>query len=235
MRLTVSRQVTPRGVPFEMLVRPDTNEGAIATAVLGDDEYGLRDLALSGWALDVGGYSGAVGIALALDNPDLRVVIVEPVPANAEVIETNIAAQHLSERVTLVASAAAGCDCDQVIFYDYRKAGNEPANYVSDVRMMANIYEPRKDVEATRAVVPGISLPTLLSWFHIEDVALLKIDCEGCEWGFLNSPAVARIARLTGEYHGAPGVPGLHERLDATHEVEIVTDSAVGLFRAVRR
>jgi hypothetical protein len=73
------------------------------------------------------------------------------------------------------------------------------------------------------------------------DIALCKLDCEGGEYGFLDSPDVARIALIVGEWHpngreGA-GPDAIRQLLDATHDVTIYPHpaSGPGNFRAVRR
>jgi hypothetical protein len=86
---------------------------------------------------------------------------------------------------------------------------------------------------------PGIGLVALMALHDITEVALVKLDCEGCEWAVLRSPAVQWVERFIGEYHGVPGLAGVHEALDATHIVSELRDSRPevheGLFLAVRR
>ena len=78
---------TPRGSPMLLAIRGDTNDGALAKGLLDTDEYRLKDLPdLTGWALDIGAHVGTVTIALAIDHPGLKVIAVEPVPDNVELL-----------------------------------------------------------------------------------------------------------------------------------------------------
>ena len=70
------------------------------------------------------------------------------------------------------------------------------------------------------------------------DIALCKIDCEGGEYGFFDSPDVARIALIVGEWHPNGGGPDdIRRLLEPTHDVTIYPHpaSGPGNFRAVRR
>ena len=75
---------TPNGRRVTMHYRTGTNVHNTLWASLNEDEYHLRGEHFTGTAIDVGGYLGSVGIGLAVDNPDLSVVIIEPVPPNAD-------------------------------------------------------------------------------------------------------------------------------------------------------
>ena len=83
--------------------------------------------------------------------------------------------------------------------------------------------------------VPGISLQRLLTKYKIDRVELLKIDCEGCEWQFLRSKAIARVDRIVGEYHDALSFADLEAVLSPTHVLTQWTEGPVGLFGAVLR
>jgi hypothetical protein len=99
--------ITPNGNSLVLATRGDTNDAAMANAILSTDEYQLHGRHLSGWALDIGSHIGSVGLALAVDNIDLSVVCIEPVPDNCEVIRASIAANALGGRV-FVEEGSAG-------------------------------------------------------------------------------------------------------------------------------
>src|SRR5881396_102281 len=101
----IGEWVTPRGAPVSMEFRDGTNDWNTLSIIFTNDEYGLRDLRLDGIALDVGAYLGGVAIALALDNPGLRVIAIEPVPDNGDLIERNITRNSVQDRVTLIRGA----------------------------------------------------------------------------------------------------------------------------------
>ena len=100
-----------------MNVREGTNDHNTAQACMTQDEYGLAGLHLCGEALDVGGYAGGVTIGLLMDNPELHVTIIEPLPANLELIRSNLEANGLTERATVIAGAAG---TDPLIAYNGR-------------------------------------------------------------------------------------------------------------------
>ncbi len=173
-------------------------------------------------------------------------VAVEAIPENAELLTRNVARNDLGERV-FVESAGAGGPGETVvpIIYGYESVGVAgrdrtvvDATYVSQCRYIGNIFQyPDGEQRAITEDRPGLSLSAILAKYEIDRVALLKIDCEGCEWTFLTDPAVDRIDELIGEYHGggyrgSPGADGIHALLDATH---VVTAYGASLFRATHR
>jgi FkbM family methyltransferase len=224
--------------------RPGTVD-ANAVFALRDDEYGLWDHQWTGWAVDVGAQIGTVGISLALHNADLRVVCIEAVPESSDILERNIAAFGLEDRVVSVrAWAGAPGALSGTCHYGYRGGDVESDGYVAAHRFVGNTWVDSRSPEFS-AELPAVSLDGILAAYGISDVAIMKIDCEGCEWDFLDTPAVAKVHTITGEYHG--GYPGkirhqpvpwarLHALLDATHTVTVdETSPIVGDFRAVRR
>lgn len=214
--------------------RTNTNDAALATGIIRDDEYGLAGLTpLRGTAIDVGAHIGSVSLTLAMDHPDLTVVAVEVVPENCDVLRHNIALNGLSSRVTVV-EAAAGRPGQKTktVLWNYRSAGNEPEAYVRDSRFIAGIYDASADADAHR--VPVVSLDMLMA--DLPTLALLKVDCEGCEWDLLRSQRVADVERIIGEYHNRGGLEGLRALIGDTHTVEQVGGGDdIGLFVAVLR
>ncbi len=214
--------------------RNDTNDGALVLGIVKDDEYRLRQLPnLTGTAVDIGAHIGAVTVALALDHPDLRVIAVEAVPENVEVLRANVTANDLEDRVVVIEAAAAEPGRRRVaMLWGYRSAGNEPEGYVRDSRYIANIYDA-KHADADRHMVPAIDLDTVMD--GLDGLAALKVDCEGCEWQFLRSPRTRDVARIFGEFHNGPRFEGLQALL-ADHDVtQFGGAEDVGLFQAVAR
>lgn len=240
MTLAGAKTVGGRFVSFA--VRPDTNDGALVTGVVTEDEYGLRKLGvLSGWAIDIGAHVGSVAVALAADNPDLQVVAVEAIPDNADLIRRTAQQNGLADRVHVIAAAAASeAEHDTgkriPITYGWTSSENQPDSYMRESRFIGGMV-PANETSRTIAC-PAISLGAICERFGIVEVSLLKTDCEGCEWFVLTSPAVARVRRITGEMHVSShgDAAYLHRLLDPTHEVTIAKpDLNVSLFEAVRR
>lgn len=226
------------------LCRQGTVDGN-AVYALANDEYHLWSRAYSGWAIDVGAQIGTVGITLARQNPDLRVLCVEAVPESSEILEENIRRLISDDRVISIrASAGKPGQLTGTCHYDYTGGDVEDDGYVSAHRFVGNTWQDRRKPEHS-ITLPSVSLDDLLATYGIEEVAVLKIDCEGCEWGFLDTPAVARVQLISGEFHGGyPGHPAfveepverIRELLEPTHEVTFFsTEPIVGTFEAVRR
>lgn len=226
------------------LTRDGTTD-ANAVFALANDEYHLRDKTLTGWAIDVGAHIGTVALSLARQHPHLRVIAVEAVPDNSDILEQNIARMGLSDRVTSVrAWAGAPGQETGTVHYGYTHRAEEGDSYVSAHRFIGQTWrelaEPEFAVE-----LPAVSLDSLLEQYGIDDLTLLKIDCEGGEWAFLNTPAIAKVETVAGEYHGGyPGtadyqpnpVAALDRLLGKTHRIKFWSqEPVIGLFEATRR
>lgn len=225
---------TPHGRTVEYHTRLDTNDGALVSGILDSDEYGLGSLdGLSGLAIDIGAHIGGVCLPLAIDHPELRIIAVEPVPENVAVLRENVALNGLTDRIEVVEAAGTRPRVKRVdVTWDYRTAGNEPEGYVRDSRYIANIYGPETSDATTRAV-EATSLDRLMA--GIESLALLKIDCEGCEWDVLRSRRALDIEIVIGEWHNGPRLAGLRELLPGHDITQTGGHDDVGMFRAVRR
>lgn len=205
--LTQQAFTTPRGRHVLMWIRAETNDFNTLSSCLTEDEYGLKDLHLEGWALDIGAYTGGVTVALAMDNPELQVVAVEPVPGNVELLRLNLEANGLTERVTVI-EGAAGDGSEVNIRYGY--SGSELATHHAFVGNMSLLEEPGPETPHT------VKRMTSKAKFG-HDFSFAKVDCEGCEWD-LNLSAIPLIH---GEWHPVRGhtQEQFIERLIGTHEV----------------
>jgi FkbM family methyltransferase len=231
---------SPKGNDVELLYREDTSDlGTIgATWRLWDkleDEYGLANLPddLSGTAIDIGAHIGSVALALLVDHPNLRVIAVEPLAENADVIRRNADALRVADRLTVLESGISDTDT-ATVDWNWRSSENE--GYWRTNRFIGNVMVPKEgenEMPHDTAVVPGVTLRSLLP--KRGRVPFLKIDCEGCEWIALADPGVKRIDRIVGEYHGHPGPDGLAALLGKTHTVTTQPNGACGMFQAVAR
>jgi FkbM family methyltransferase len=212
---------TPGGHHIWMHYRDGTNDWNTLTSSLTNDEYELPK-GISGRAVDVGGYLGSVGIALALDNPDLDVTIIEPVPDNADLIERNIDENGLADRITLIRGAVG----DGIVHYGF--TGDEAAEHHAFVG------------NSTLATPEQASGTIRYEPIHLADlgkVDYLKIDCEGGEWLFLAGDT-SGIPLIVGEAHAVHGYTGSDIVIWLRHhDVTLIGGSPDGTcgFRAVRR
>lgn len=175
------------GTTVDVAVRPDTNDHNVAYSILVEDEYHIPT-DLTGVAVDVGAHIGAATVALAELNPDLRVVAIEPLAENFELLERNTA--RYGERVTRLQAAAGS---NGRIRYGY--SGTESAavhRFIGNQSMPEGT--PYSEVDA-----PTVSLSEIVA--EHGPITFLKIDCEGCEYSFLDDPALINVRSVHGEFH----------------------------------
>lgn len=234
-RETEATWTTPGGHPATFAYREQTNDWNTLSSILTSNEYHLPRH-LSGWALDIGAYLGGVSIALALDNPDVRVLAVEPVPDNVRLTQRAVELNGLTDRVTVVDGALAGPDEGSVsIFYGYR--GTESLEHHAFVGNSTLAYDTAGEVEHDERTLVPWTLTRLLDEFGIPEIEWAKIDCEGAEFSILRDPAVARLRFITGEWHNVRG----HVQSDVSALLpghDVTFDGPVdgpGGFVAVRR
>jgi FkbM family methyltransferase len=231
-----------RHVVFQ--ARQGTNDGDVVRGLAGGDgEYEMPQ-GLTGWAMDIGAHIGAVCVPLALDNPGLMVIAVEAVPENVEILRANVQGNGLTERIIVIQGAAGRLGMPVLCHWGYRHdEGRDSDGYVAAHRFVGNTWMDQGEPEFGGLMDP-VDLEGLLDSHGIALLEWLKIDCEGCEWDFLDSPALFRVKRIVGEYHsGLNGSPLFHvdpvadirRILEPTHVVDIASPNVIGPFVAVLR
>jgi FkbM family methyltransferase len=193
-----------RKLVFEF--REDTNDQNTLTASVAEDEYNLREIEhLEGHAIDVGGYLGSVGISLAVDHPELSVTIIEPVPDNFALIETNIGLNKVGDRVKVIHGAVGPASLKETtIHYGFR--GSETATHHAFVGNASLL---------TRDQIGPDNCPSFMPHDHIQakvytlrsllPADFIKIDCEGGEWTFMAKQPTTKVPHWVGEMHPIPG------------------------------
>jgi len=202
---------TPSGNHVEFECRPGTNDANICTSVVAHDEYGLADLTipLGATVLDVGAYIGAFTIA-AVAEFSCNVTAIEPVVENIVQLAHNVGMNGMLQNVEM-RRVAVGHDRYTTVRLGYQGLNS----------FVGNLGEgPAKKKRRVRSV----SLTDLVN--DIGPVALMKVDCEGCEWDFLDDPALGQIATIVGELHGDGDMESL---LEPTHHFHMIGDY---VFRA---
>lgn len=206
--------VTPNGRPVRFTIRRDTNDQNTVFSLANADEYGLRGLSLEGWALDLGGHVGGVGICLALDNPGLHsIVVVEPVPDNAELIRRNADLNGVGDRVEVIEAAAGPAGAKTEIRFGFRDEadGYEHHAWIGNTSLI-HAGSPPAPHDALE--VSCLDLLELAATYG-EPPAIVKVDCEGGEWGALPQLVELGSPRIVGEWHACCGRERVDEIRDA--------------------
>jgi FkbM family methyltransferase len=218
---------TPAGREAVFAYRDSTNDWNTISACLTDNEYDLpRDL--RGLALDIGAYLGAVTVALALDNPALRVYAIEPVPDNVRLLRENVERNDVADRVRVIHGAVG---VGQVtVWHSFR--GSESAEHHAFVGN-SSLFAAPYSASYTEDIHTGWPLASLAT----EPIAFCKIDIEGGEFTVLADPAVSLCRVIVGEWHPAHGTQrDIRTLLSRTHDVTFSgPPEGPGGFRAVRR
>lgn len=196
---------TPRGNTFRSLVREGTNDWNTTHAICIDDEYRLATRRASRAVVDVGSYIGTFAICVAVDNPLVRVLAIEPVPDNVELIERNLRLNGLEDRVRVLqagvgAPGVKGCE----VRVPYAFHGNEAGEHHAFVGGSTLLHDGVVDLYHKVAVVPSLGGAEVLTEAGLP-VDFMKVDCEGPEWEFLTDPALAAVQNIFGEWHHTGG------------------------------
>jgi FkbM family methyltransferase len=172
--------VAPRGFPLtidgiELDIEDDPNGGqryAIASEIT--SVYHLHELIFKPGdvVVDVGAHVGIVSCYLAKKWPEITVYAFEPIIANFERLDRNVAANRLTNVHTCpLAITADGRDLE---------LSGDPATNSGHYSAFAE-RGPFVDT------APSMTLSDLRSEQKFDRIALLKLDCEGAEYEILHS------------------------------------------------
>jgi len=182
------------------------------------------------FVIDVGGYIGETALFFA-QRGARRVFCVEPSPDNLRLLEQNISQSSFKDKIVIIRAAILDKD-GSVEFYmnNQRPSDNRVANYHDFMK-----YHTRSDLKYN---VQAMSFQSLLEYTGLEEVDVVKLDCEGSEYDILlGTPdsVLKRVRKYIIEYHNGPDV--LVRRLDDLgYKVrEKFRGGAVGLLYAERK
>lgn len=174
--------------------------------------------------VDVGANVGIASLWFASRAPKARIVSIEPSKTAWSSLSENIRRNGASTRITAVNGAVG----DRSGVGQFR---DDPSGSV-----FARLESAGEDS------VPITTLAQLLDDYGIEDLDVLKLDCEGAEYDILLSaePAILRrVQHIVGEYHDVEGrnPKELSDRLSqAGFAVEMTPQKkGVGMLYAERR
>lgn len=229
--------------------RPGTCDANVYRSVVELNEYLLPDaLAPEGLILDVGGHIGSFTRA-CLDRGARRIVAFEPDPENFCRFRRHLAEEIAQGWVTVLPVAVTGSGFALVYLEPYLTTPEEVNTGGSAVTMSGSAGR------GLRNLVPNVLLRDILDHLDDEPVALLKLDCEGSEWGILegcDEPGphgflAESVLSVCGEFHPSSHPDSkseatlqgsmlrlLKSRGFANVAVEVHGDGGLGLFWAKR-
>jgi FkbM family methyltransferase len=192
----------PNGVHANFVFRPDTADENTINATFKEDEYHFVNFppAPGEWMIDAGGYVGSTALLYAKLFPSARVICIEPLPENLEIIENNVRRNGLQDRITILPLALSGVDGEIVkIFYRDDSLVGKIHRFVGSAYM--NYHETVSD---EFAAVKSVSLNKIIDVYKIPSIRLLKMDIEGSENAALQGMTIEtlqKIQTIVGEYH----------------------------------
>ncbi len=177
-----------------LLFRPRSFEKLVIREIWKWDDYFLSSLTpgTQGWIVDVGAHIGAFAVKAHDLFPGRPVVALEPAIENFRLLERNLERNGCLGVLPLNVALAANSGSIELFMDPKNTAGHSTA-----------LERP------TARRVQAVSLSDLWSEHRIDDVYLLKLDCEGAEYEILESPDFAklgsRINNVVFEHHPLPG------------------------------
>ncbi len=177
--------------------------------------------------IDIGASNGDSSIYFA-KNGARRVIGIEPDRRSFELAVKNISASKVEDRVSILNKALGETDGNITLtVYEH----NPNANSV-DQNNMVNLEDTRHE-----ETVESIRLRDVIDVFHGEEVHLLKMDCEGCEYSVLKNldeGSYKKIENIIMEYHN--GLQFLKDVLESNGFAVQVNNSndKIGYIKARR-
>ncbi len=201
-RLFTNKDAHIHDLNFEKNVIKFTYNGKVITLEYGTGDFiivfGLEEYSFlkveNEIIIDIGANIGDSPIYFAL-NSAKKVIALEPYPYSYNIALKNIKLNHLEDKIILL---NAGYAQDGTI-----KVNPDFENTIgSDLKSFENGID-----------IKTLSLKTLLSDYHI-DKAILKMDCEGCEYNLLkeDNDTLKKFKMIQIEYHY--GYEKLKEKLE---------------------
>ena len=158
--------------------------------------------------IDIGGYIGETAILFAQKGAK-RIFCVEPAPDNLILLHQNVSQSSLQDRIVIIEAAVMSGDGRMGFYTDQ---AHYSAFHAAEFHEIMRVYLS----DAVLIDVEAISFGRLLEYTGLEEVDLVKMDCEGAEYDILlNTPesVLRRVRRYIIEYHN--GSDSLVKRLNS--------------------
>jgi len=144
--------------------------------------------------LDIGANEGYYVLKMKENNPNLKIIAVEPNPYAFEILQKNIKTNKI-KNITLVNNAISTKNA-RIKF--------QIVDEISTIGAIKIIKKPWLDAKRIRnIIVSGISLSKLCKINNIKNIDILKIDTEGSELDVLksSSDSLKNVRKIVIEYH----------------------------------
>jgi len=143
--------------------------------------------------VDVGANLGFFALFMASHMPGAKIFAYEPLPTNFNHLQRHF---QLNSGKALVAEnkAVAGTKGSLALYY------NPNVNFTP----LASLRTDFEDTNTSRVAVEAVSLPDIIASHQLEQVDLLKLDCEGAEYEVLYQcpeHALQRVKLIAMETH----------------------------------
>jgi len=148
--------------------------------------------------VDIGANCGVATIILAKQNPESIVYSFEPDKNVFEIVKLNVENNNL-KNVRLFNMAITNNDINTLTLCQHPRysGGNTTYSNVNELKQFFSSNITHYDVECT-------SIDRLMSKYNIDEIELLKIDCEGAEYDIIfgsENIKQGKIRNMVGEFH----------------------------------
>lgn len=187
------------GARWRIKIRSSSVDARMESLVLPEmrqDEYGLATLPpLSGTVLDIGSHVGTTAVMLATLHPNITVHAFEPAAMNFVFLVWNLLENGLLHRV--IPHNLALNSKGEPFVIEYAPDDSTSTRAVHMGRSWGALPKITQRVNAS-------TLNRFLGACEIDEVAFVKLDCEGCEYEIV--PAndkffIDRVMHMRGEVH----------------------------------
>mmetsp|Transcript_73335 Transcript_73335/g.203485 ORF Transcript_73335/g.203485 Transcript_73335/m.203485 type:complete len:386 (-) Transcript_73335:57-1214(-) len=195
-----------KSLPAQFLVWHDGLDATVQAVVqeMSDDVYRLHrfsNLTASDWVFDLGGHMGLVPVLMRLHAPEVNIITVEPSPWNYVLLRLNLLV-NVPSNLPEVIALHAGLG----LVHDRRIEGTHFSTAAWASSIGGSTRSARlAQTGGVRFNVSTVALPRLMQRYRIRHIAVMKLDCEGCEWevGFdwLRRGFWGRVGHIVGEFH----------------------------------
>ena len=188
------KTITASGLRFRVRRLAADEHFVHDVVVAGEYQLAGYEIAEDDIVIDIGGNVGAFAVHAARQARRGRVIVLEPVQDNLQLLARNVVRNHLDNITVRHAALVSQRKPVRIYLSNHGSGGHS---------VVAALVQP----DARFEEVEGLTLPDLFREYELTGCDLLKMDCEGAEYQILQSlPAsvAQRIRRLVMEYHTLP-------------------------------